>query len=169
MNNQAELSYMYLDTEQDRRKLLQEIEAVRRDVLALVEATPESEYYTPRYHGWSLAAMLGHLNMADSMSMFLIRASLVGMQPNISEQTLHRMNDFFARLFQKRVVETSCKSIVKNQERIHDLIINLPMDRFSRPVNVPLAGQLTVEKALQYLFLFHWQHHLQELRTGASA
>lgn len=168
MNEQAELSYMYLDTEQDRRKLMDAIEGVRREVLAVVKATPEADYYVPRYHGWSLAAVLGHLNMADSLAMFSIRASLVGMQPKISDQTLHRMNDFMARMFKNRVVETSCSSMAKNQERIADLILNLPVDRFSRSVYVPTVGVLTVEKALQYFFLFHWQHHLQDLRTGAE-
>lgn len=165
MSTQTQLPFIYLDTEADRETLIQRIESVRESVLALADAVPESEWYTPRYHGWSLGATLGHLNLVDSLSMFLIRAALVGFRPRISDNTLHRANDFTARVFQRRLVPSSRRSALNNQDRIYDLIRSLPMDRLSTDVYIPTIGTLTVEKGLQYLFLFHWEGHLETMRA----
>ncbi len=161
---QTTYPYVYLDSEQDRKQLITKIKEVRREVLALIDAMQDTDYYEPRYHGWSLAATIAHLNMSDSLGMLLIRAALVGIPVRVSAQQNDSINDFMAKVFKRRLVTTSRQSVEKNQKRIADLILTLPMDRFSRTVYMPGQGDLTIEKALQYLYLFHWQHHLNIMR-----
>ena len=43
--------------------------------------------------------------------------------------------------------------------------MQLPIDRYTREVYHPPSGSyLTVERALQQYFLFHWQEHLQTMQ-----
>lgn len=165
-----EMQYIYLDSEVERQQLIDAMHAVRQDVAALARSIPEDEWYTPRYHGWSLAAMLGHLNFSDNISLLLIKAALLGFKPTFSKQTVDRLNHFTTRLFQKRVVSTSLVGMDKNMARLSDFIMTLPMDRFSLKVYHPMRAQhLTIEKALQDFFLFHWQQHLAEMRETENA
>jgi hypothetical protein len=165
MNDPHSRNYIYLDGERERRQLILEIGKVRRAVLHVVENVPESGWYEPRYHGWSLAAMLGHLNLIDNVSLFFIRSALVGFRFRMSKRTVNRLNHFTIRLFQKRVVAASIKSIEHNEKVITDLILKLPMDRFSRQVFNPETQEFTtVERNLQDRFLFHWHGHLHTMR-----
>jgi hypothetical protein len=165
MNDPLGREYIYLDSEEERKQLVLEISKVRRAVMRVVENIPEDEWYEARYHGWSLAAMLGHLNFIDNMSMFMIRAALVGFRPRVSMRTVDRLNGFTARLFQKRLVSASTKSIKRNEKTIANLIMSLPMSRFSTPVYDPIKAEYTtVERNIQDRFLYHWRGHLKTMR-----
>jgi hypothetical protein len=158
------LDIIYLDGEEERDRLVSEIGQVRQEVLRIVKYVPEDQWYEPRYHGWSLAAMLGHLNLADNLSMLLIKAALIGFRPRISMSLLSRFNDFTIRLFQKRLVSSSCDSVVRNQKRIDDMVRTIPIDRLSTRVFSPADQKyVTIEYGIQQLLLHHWHRHLQTM------
>jgi hypothetical protein len=158
-------TYVYLDSEQEREQLIREIRQVRAAVLQIVDIVPQSEWYTPRYHGWSLAAMLGHLNTADQCALLLIQAALLGIRPPVHMPTVHRANAWMSRVYRARRVDTSRQSISKTEARIAAFIRRLPVSQFSKSVYYPPFEQYTtVEKALQDYFIYHWQEHLQTLR-----
>lgn len=157
--------YRYLDTDDDRRRLVEDMRQVRREVFRLVEIVPKEQWYEPRYHGWSLAAMLGHLQMMDRLTRWLIQLGVLGIRLPISTGLMDGFNNGIARLFQKRVVETTLKGLEKNEQQLADFIMTLPTDKFSRSVYDPALKQyLTVEQAMQEFFLYHWQEHLQTMR-----
>lgn len=161
----SQREYIFLDGDAERQQLIDELARVRADFERFIDALPESEWYTPRYHGWSPAAMWGHLNWIDTLSLWVIKAALLGIRPQLSMNTVNMMNDFTARLFQKRLIEASRKGTHKQLKNLEGFIMQLPMSRFSTPLYSPPAGQMTtVERALQDFFLFHWQTHLNEMR-----
>lgn len=157
-------SLRYLDSENDRRQLLDEFRQVRRAVISMTETVPEDKWYEPRYHNWSLAAMLGHLQMMDNLNLWLIQLALVGVRPPVPITLVNQWNDTMARVFQRRVVKTTVKGIQKQEKVLEDFIMNLPIDKFTAQVYYPpLNKYLTIEQALQVMFLHHWQNHLQTM------
>ncbi|GAB4511402.1 MAG: hypothetical protein OHK0046_09420 [Anaerolineae bacterium] len=154
--------YIYLDSDVEREQLISEMVQVRRAVIALVQAVPESAHFEPRYDKHSLAALLGYLNLMDNAHMLLVKAALLGIRPAIS---LRWMQGFAAQMFRKRLVNVSLTSIQKNEQRIGDFIRRLPMSKFSTQVYDPTGESfITVERALQQFFLHQWQAHLQTMR-----
>lgn len=160
-------TYRYLDTQEDREALIKDIQQVRQEVMRMSEIVPEEQWYEPRYHGWSLAAMLGHLQLMDRLNMWLIQAALVGLRPAVSTTLVNQLNDFMARIYQRRLMEASLRGLERSQRRIEDFITHLPVDRFTVQVfHAPSNKYLTVEQALQVLFLYHWQEHLKTMREA---
>lgn len=158
--------YTFLDTDEDRQQLIAEIAAVRAAVREMAATIPESEWYTPRYHGWSLAAMLAHLNVADNFAMLTLRLALVGIHPRLGMGKLNWWNDFSSRIFKARLVPSTLQSMSKNEARIADFIQHVPMNRLSRTLYHPVVGALTVEHGIQEYFLYHWKGHLQTMREA---
>lgn len=157
-------SFRFLDTDADRRQLVNEIRQIRRAVISMTETVPEEKWYEPRYHGWSLAAMLGHLQTMDNLNLLLIQLALIGLRLPISIDWVDAFNDRMARVFQKRLVSTTIRGIEKKERALESFIMRLPLDKFSRQVFYPpLNRYLTIEQALQVLFLHHWQDHLQTM------
>jgi len=160
-------NYVFLDDEADRKKFIARVHETRQQVIDLVHTIPEMEWYTPRYHGWSVGAMLGHLNLVDNLSLLHIRAALLGISPRIGIGTVNSSNDFFAKLFQKRLVRTSLKSIDKNESRIAKFLLNLPVSKFSIQIfDPPMNKFITLEQYIQERFLFHWQRHLNTMQRA---
>jgi len=165
MTDNSSSTYRYLDTDADRKQLADDFSRTRRLVLQLIDQLPEDKWYEPRYHGWSPAAMLAHLHLMDNLSLLLIQAALVGIRPPIGRRMLDSFNDFMSGVFKRRVVATTRKGVEKNEARLTDFILNLPMDKFTVQVYHPGLGRfITVEQALQSLFLFHWEDHLRLMR-----
>ncbi|HLV36972.1 MAG TPA: hypothetical protein VKY59_17745 [Spirillospora sp.] len=159
-----EQSFRYLDSEADRQRLLEDVREVRRAVISMTETVPEEKWYEPRYHGWSLAAMLGHLQMMDNLNMLLIQLALVGVRLPISGYLVDSLNDMMARVFQRRLVSTTVRGIEKKEKAIEKFIRDLPIEKFTLQVFYPPMNKyLTIEQALQVLFLHHWQSHLQTM------
>jgi hypothetical protein len=159
-------TYLYLDSTEDREKLIAEIRRVRASVLRVIDIVPEADWYTPRYHNWSLGAMLGHLNMMDNLTLLLIQAALLNLRPPVPMRLVNPLNHWMARVYQNRVVESSRRSAIKNEKRIADFILRLPVDQFSKMVYYsPFEQYTTVEKALQDYYVYHWQEHLNTLMT----
>jgi predicted phosphohydrolase len=159
-----EQSFRYLDSEADRQRLLEDIRQVRRAVISMTETVPEDKWYEPRYHGWSLAAMLGHLQTMDNFNMLLIQLALVGVRLPISSSLVDSLNDTMARVFQRRLVSTTVRGIETKETVIEKFIRDLPIEKFTLQVFYPPMNKyLTIEQALQVLFLHHWQGHLQTM------
>jgi hypothetical protein len=157
-------SYRYLDSEADRQALIAEMQSVRQAVIDMTETVPEAQWYEPRYHGWSLAAMLGHLQLMDNAHMLLIQLALVGVRFPLSMTVVDRFNDTVSGIFRQRVLKTTISGIQKKQDILTDFINNLPIDKFTTQVYYPpMRKYLTVEQAIQVLFLHHWQDHLQTM------
>jgi hypothetical protein len=157
--------FRFLDTEAERQQLVDDIRRVRQSVVQLAESIPQERWYEPRYHGWSLGALLAHLHTIDNAALWGIKLALLGVHPPVSLPALDAFNDFTARIFQRRVVPTTIRGIQRSEDRIIDLILTLPLDRFTREIYYPpSASYLTIEQALQQLFLYHWQEHLQTMQ-----
>jgi hypothetical protein len=157
--------YIFLDGPHERQEVIDAIHAVRDEVIDIVMRMDEADWYEPRYHGWTPAAVLGHLNLVDGLSLLALKLSLLGFAPRVSLQRWNRLNNFTARLFSKRIVPTTIEGIRKKETAIADFILQLPVNRFTREVYYPpYQKPLTVEQGVQALFLHHWQHHLQTMR-----
>jgi hypothetical protein len=165
MPDEIKRNYRYLDSEEDQRALLADIHQVRQDVLRMAQLVPESRWYEPRYHGWSLAAMFSHLNTTDRMEMWMMQAAVRGLRMPIPTGMLNRFNDITARFSRERPLSTTIQAIQAYEKPIADFIRGLPVNRLSRMVHDPALGKfLTVEQAVQEFYLFHWQGHLATLR-----
>ncbi len=157
--------FRYLDTEAERQDLVADIRRVRQEVIQLAESVPPERYYEPRYHGWSLAALLAHFNTIDNFAMFAIKLSLLGIHPPLAPDLLDQFNHLTAHLFHQRIVATTIRQMKTNETRVIDFIMTLPIERFTCEVYHPSSrSYLTVEKALQQYFLFHWQEHLETMQ-----
>lgn len=167
MSEQLNRNYIFLDTQAEREQLIDQIRQVRAATLQMVDVVPRDAWYQPRYHGWSLAAMLGHLHLSDNLTILNIQMGLIGLTVPVSSGVWNRMNDFTARVFKGRIVETTVRGIQKNEARIAKFILQLPVDKFSRRVyDPPIDRYLTVEQAVQEFFLFHWQDHLRTMHIA---
>lgn len=165
MSEELKVTYRYLDTEADRQRLIEDIRRMRRAVLQMTEIVPQDKWYEPRYHDWSLAAMLGHLQLMDRLLILNIQLALVGIRFPVPLSMVDNLNNVMARVYQNRVVETSVRGIHRLESNIADFILRLPMDKFTVQVYYPpLNKYLTIEQALQVFFLNHWQAHLQTMR-----
>jgi len=157
--------YRYLDTEVERKQLVDDIKQVRHSVIQLAQSIPESRHYEPRYHGWSFAATLAHLHLTDNICLLDIQLALIGFRPAIPSSLWDRFNDITTGIFRQRLVETTVRGIQKHEKRIADFILRLPVDKYSKEVyDPPLNKYLTVEQALQEFFLYHWHGHLKTMR-----
>lgn len=163
--NNVDQFYRYLDTQEDRERLMRDIHHVRQAVVEMREIVPEDLWYTPRYHNWSLAAMLGHLQLMDTLSMWQIQASLMGLRLPVSAGAWNSFNNAMSQVFQNRVVETTVRGIQKKEQQIEKFVMSMPVERFTMQVYHPPMGKyLTVEQAIQALFLHHWEEHLRTMR-----
>jgi hypothetical protein len=147
-------AYRYLDGDAERRELVADVEQIAM-------AVPENRRFEPRYHGLSLAALLAHLHFSDRIALWGIQMALLGLRPPVPMALVNVLNGLTARLFVKRVPDATIRGIRAHEKRVADFILRLPMDRYTRQVYDPTSeSYLTVERALQVAFLFHWQEHL---------
>jgi len=159
-------NYIFLDSEAERRQLCEEIVRVRDEVIQIIQRMPEDQWYEPRYHEWTPAAMLGHLNFIDNISMWQIKAALIGIRPRIGIKTVDRINNITSRMFHRRIVPVTIEGIRTKQEHIKTFVLQLPVSKFSKQIFDPVENKYTtVEKALQARFLHHWYDHLETIRT----
>lgn len=163
--NPSNRDYRYLDTDDDRRDVVADVHRVRQAVIQLAESVPPNRRYEPRYHGWSLGAMLAHLYLTDRIALWQIGWALAGIHPPFSLKLLNVWNDATARLFQNRLTETTIRSLHAHERKIVGLIMRVPVDKLSTPVYYPPEQTyLTAERVLQAYFIFHWQEHLATIR-----
>jgi hypothetical protein len=167
MVSRQNLEFRFLDTEAERKELLEDVRRVRREVLKIAESVPAERHYEPRYHGWSLAAMLMHLLTMDRLSMWQIKLALLNVAPAIPIEMVNSLNDTCARIFQRRLVATTIRGIERHESQVEDLVIRLPVDRFSKQLFYPPLGiYLTIERGIQAYYLFHWHEHLLTMQKA---
>jgi hypothetical protein len=167
MLSRQNLEFRFLDTEQERKELLADIRRVRLAVIQMAETIPPDRHFEPRYHGWSLAAMLTHLYVMDRLAMWQIKLALLGIAPVIPIELVNGFNDSCARIFQRRLVETTIQGIQKHEARISDIVMTLPLSRFSKQMYYPPLGvYLTLERGIQAYYLFHWHEHLATMQKA---
>jgi hypothetical protein len=165
MTTETNRQYRFLDGATEREALIEDIHRVRQEVFKIAALVPADKQHEPRYHGWSLAAMLAHLQLMDRLLLWLIQSSLLGIRLPIPLVLLNRFNDTMAGVYKGRVVDTTINGIRRYEITLADFIRRLPIDKFSKIVYDPaLETNLTVEQALQEFFLFHWEDHLQTMR-----
>lgn len=159
-------SFRFLDSEADRDALIADIRQVRRSVINMTTIVPEDQWYEPRYHDWSLAAMLGHLQFMDNANMMLVQLALIGVRLPISAQVVDQVNGVMAQVFRRRMVPTTVRGIENKEKVLANFILTLPIDKFTTQVFYPPVNHyLTIEQALQVLFLHHWQNHLKTMQN----
>jgi hypothetical protein len=167
MLSRQNLEFRFLDTEEERKELLEDIRRVRLAVVEMAEAVPADRQFEPRYHGWSLAAMLAHLHLMDHLAMWQIKLALLNIAPVVSMELLNGWNDVCARVFRRRIVATTIRGIQKHQAQIVDMVLSLPLDRFSKQLYYPpLGSYLTIERGIQAYYLFHWHEHLTTMQKA---
>jgi hypothetical protein len=167
MVSRQNLEFRFLDTDEERKELLEDIRRVRREVVDLADSIDADRHYEPRYHGWSLAAMLTHLHVMDRLAMWQIKLALLNIAPTVPIELLNGLNDTCASIFQRRLVATTIRGIQKHEAAIEDLVIRLPLDRFSKQLYYPTLGiYLTIERGIQAYYLFHWHEHLITMQKG---
>jgi hypothetical protein len=166
MSSSPKRDYRYLDSEDDRRVLIADIRQVRSDMLRMLEIVPKDKWYEPRYHGISLAAMLGHLQLMDSLTLWMMQLALIGVRLPGSVGLVNRFNGVMGRVFRQRVIETTVKGIQAKEAALVAFVEKLPVEQFSKLVYDPAIEQyLTIEQAVQEFFLFHWREHLASVRS----
>ncbi|MEO8608257.1 MAG: hypothetical protein ABI690_10265 [Chloroflexota bacterium] len=164
-NEGVHRDYRFLDGEAERLALIEDIKQVRQEVFKIAALVPKEKYYEPRYHGWSLGAMLGHLQLMDNLNMWLIEVAIVGIPLPIPLSLLDAFNDGMAQIYRRRVVETTLHGLQKKEQGIESFILRVPVSKFSKTVFDPaLQKSLTVEQGLQEFFLYHWRDHLETMR-----
>lgn len=165
--NVSNRAYRYLDSESDRRALIGDMHYVREAVIHVAQSVPENRRYEPRYPDGSLGALLAHLYASDRLWLWSLQWGLVGLRPPVPSPLLTGLNRLGARVFQKRLTTTTIRGIRRQERRIDEFVLRLPIDKFTRQVWDPGSGQyVTVERALQIAFLFHWQEHLTALHRA---
>jgi hypothetical protein len=158
--------YRRLNSDQERQALVEDIRKVRREVRRVFDLVPKDRWYEPRYHGWSPAAMLGHLELMDSVLMKMVGSAAGGFRWSVSTGMLHRMNAIMAGVFRRRLVETTLTGLERGEGQVIDFVLKMQPERYDRLVYDPALGIfLTIEQALQEFFLEHWREHLATMRA----
>jgi hypothetical protein len=158
--------YRRLTTDAERQALVEDIRKVRRDLRRVVGLVPEDRWYEPRYHGWSPAAMLGHLELMDGVLMKMVGSAASGFRWSVSTGMLHQMNGIMAGVFRRRLVETTLAGLERGEQQVIDFVLRMPPERYDRLVYDPALGIfLTIEQALQEFFLEHWREHLATMQA----
>lgn len=159
--------YRFLDDEVDRRQLIERMREVREAFIAMRSVVPEPRWYEARHEGWSLAAILGHLQWMDRLHLLQVQLTIWYLPFPFSARTWERVAGWQQRLFKRRRLDSSAEGIrgaLPDQERF---ILQLSVADFSKRLTYAPTGQtLTVEQAVQEFLLFYWQDHLRALRIA---
>ncbi len=159
--------YRFLDDEVDRRRLVASMREVREAFIDMRALLPELRWYEPRYEGWSLAALLGHLQWMDRLHLLQVQLTIWYLPFPFSARTWQRVNAWQRRLFRRRMVDSSVAGIRKALVDQEQFLLQLSVNDFSKRLTYAPTGQvLTVEQAVQEILLFYWQDRLRALRIA---
>ncbi len=159
--------YLSLESDENKRTLVADMKRIRQDALRLVQLVPKDNWYEPRYHGWSLAAMMSHLHSMDNLTISGMQAAMRGVSVPLPKSALNMFNTVMSRIYKTRDVETTLLDIQKNEARLIAFVLRLTPDQFRRKMHDPwLESYLTIEEAVQEFFFIHWEGHLQTVRDA---
>lgn len=161
--------WIYLDDEIERERLAEAIRVIRRSARKLAELRQENAC-EPLYEGWSLAALLAHLNANDTLGRWLVQAALVGFRPRFAAEKLHRLNEWQRNFFQRTPLEKTFERIDAHGAQLCEFVHRLPLRKLSTPVWLVAQQEWsTVERATQIFFVHHWREHLAQIERQANA
>lgn len=157
--------YKSLNSPAERQALIENIKRTRAEVLRLIEFVPHDQWYQLRYHGWSPAAMLGHLHMMDNITLLLMQAGMRGLSMPLPLGMLNIFNNLTSRFMRQQNIDETIHAIRQNESRLISFVVRLPAEKFNKKVHDPaLERWLTIEEAVQEFFYLHWADHLQTMR-----
>jgi len=161
--------FIYLDGDEERQQLIEQIHAVREEVISIAQRVPEPEQFAPRYRGRSLAVMLARLVVYDTATLWLIRAASNGYAVRVSPRLIHTADRIISWFSQRRIISSSIGAIRRKETEITQFVEKVPLEVLSRDVIYPgKKSPYTVEKALQVCFLHHWQRELALMQQADS-
>lgn len=159
------LPYHNLHDAADKAAFIQAVRKIRRDLLRVADSVPPDQWHSPRYHDWSLATMLGHLQVTDTLAHWVMRASLSGIRLPLPLRVINGFNDLMAPLLGKRVVSATRQRLESNEAWIVDFIMQLPPEKLDTPVYSVLHQRfIPLEQGVQLYYLFHWHDHYRTMR-----
>ena len=84
--------YQFLDDEVDRRQFIARMREVREAVIGLRSVVPEARWYEARHEGWSLAALMGHLQWMDRLHLLQVQLAIWNLPFPFSARTWARVS-----------------------------------------------------------------------------
>lgn len=159
------LPFRNLEDPAEKEQFIHSVRKVRRNVLQTAQSVPPDQWYTPRYHDWSVAGMLGHLHLIDTLAKRMIQASMIGIAPPLPLGIINRFNDLLAPMLKTRNLEKTQQSILDNEAPIIAFIQEISPSKFDKRIySVLHGGYITLEQGVQLYYLFHWHGHYQTMR-----
>lgn len=160
------MDFIYLDGDEERQLLTDQIDAVRQQVIQLALQVPEQHHYVAaRYGEHSLATLLVHLWLFDSASLFLVRAAANNKPLRINPLWVRAAHRAALHFYRRRLVGSSIKSIQRQQQQIVGFVRSVSIDVLHRDVYDPYQkAPYTVERALQAYYVHYWQRQLQRMQ-----
>ena len=163
----ARREYRFLDDEDDRLQFIARMREVREAFIAMRSVVPEARWYELRHEGWSLAAILGHLQWMDRLHLLQVQLAIWNLPFPFSARTWERVTGWQQRIFQRRLMKSSVDGIRGALPDQEEFILQMAVDDFSKRLTYAPTGQvLTVEQAVQEFLLFFWQDRLRALRIA---
>ncbi len=163
----ARREYRFLDDEEDRLQFIARMREVREAFIAMRSVVPEARWYELRHEGWSLAAILGHLQWMDRLHLLQVQLAIWNLPFPFSARTWERVTGWQQRIFQRRLMKSSVDGIRGALPDQEEFILQLAVNDFSKRLTYAPTGQvLTVEQAVQEFLLFFWQDRLRALRIA---
>lgn len=164
MSVTLEREYRSLATEENRQAVIEDMKKVRQEALRFVNLVPPNQWYEPRYHGWSLAFLLAHLQMMDNLTRQLMQAAMLGVSLPSTMGLVNFFNDSAARLFKQRKVETTVHQIQQDEPKLIAFVLKAAYPKLQRRLYDPAIDRvLTVEQAMQEFFVYHWRWHIGDI------
>ena len=159
--------YRFLDDEEDRLQFIARMREVRESFIAMRSIVPEARWYEARHDGWSLAAILGHLQWMDRLHLLQVQLAIWNLPFPFSARTWERVSGWQQRLFRRRLTKSSVDGIRAALPDQEAFILQLAVDDFSKRLTYAPTGQtLTVEQAVQEFLYFFWLDRLRALRIA---
>ncbi len=159
--------YEFLDDEVDRRQFIARMREVREAVIGLRSVVPEARWYEARHEGWSLAALMGHLQWMDRLHLLQVQLAIWNLPFPFSARTWARVSGWQQRVFRRRLLRSSVNGIRAALPDQESFVLQLSVEDFSKRLTYAPTGQtLTVEQAVQEFLLFYWRDQLRALRIA---
>ncbi len=159
--------FRFLDGEDDRLQFIARMREVREAFIAMRSVVPEARWYEVRDEGWSLAAIMGHLQWMDRLHLLQVQLAIWNLPFPFSARTWERVTGWQQRIFQRRLMKSSVDGIRGALPDQEAFVLHMAVDDFSKRLTYAPTGQvLTVEQAVQEFLLFFWQDRLRALRIA---
>jgi uncharacterized damage-inducible protein DinB len=144
----------------EKESLLHRLDETRQTIEDLLpEIDPEKDIYP----GWTIKQILAHITGWDDATIDALRAHGLGLPPSIP--TIHSLDEY------NRLTTSSRKDLTYNQilkewrqtrQVLHDILEQLPDQRFLESIAVPWGRKTTITKLVN-IFSHHEKEHAQDI------